>query len=140
MHNSYITYTRVEPLSTYIFLTYILHSVYFYRFTFGILQWPHESLRLALYLPDHPPFCTQGLGVILLIRNTHHHLVDRKTREVLTEICQGDIGTHNQLGGEHFLHGFPISKLIHQGFQTLWLQVMRKQHPMNLGQSRMTTL
>ena len=54
------------------------------------------------------------------------------------EISQGNICTRNQLSMEHFLYGFTISKLIRQSGYTLWLRVMRKHHPMNLGQGGLT--
>ena len=57
---------------------------------------------------------------------------------MFVEISQGNICTRNQLRMDNLLHGGAIFKLIRQRSYTLWLWVVRKHHPMQLGQGVLT--
>ena len=111
-----------------------------YRFTLRSFQGTNKLLSLVLNLPNHPSSSRQGMGIVLFIRETHHHIVDGKIRTIQIEVSQGNVGTRHHLSIEHPLHGPAVVEPLRQSLQTLWLRVVRKQHPMQARQGGVTAI
>ena len=83
-----------------------------YRLTLRSFQRTNKLLSLVLNLPNHPSSSRQGMGIVLFIRETHHHIVDGKIRTIRVEVSQGNIGTRHQLSIEHLFYGPTVVELI----------------------------
>ena len=88
-----------------------------YRFTLRSFQGTNKLLSLVLNLPNHPSSSRQGMGIVLFIRETHHHIVDGKIRTIQIEVSQGNVGTRHHLSIEHPLHGSAVVELSAKAFK-----------------------